>query len=76
MSSRNLRCIMDYARKFPHGATELRKHKRWLHVRFPDGSTCATRFSDATVLRDWIKDRIRFGRGKFNNGTVPMWTPR
>jgi len=68
--SRNLRAIMEYAARceksrFCFGPTELEQDRYRLTAHFPDGSTCKTDFADEKVLRKWITDRVRFGRGKF-----------
>lgn len=63
-TSRNLRGIMDHARRC-NGATKLRQDCRTLHVNFPDGAFCYTTFADSNVLIGWIVDRVRYGRGKF-----------
>lgn len=65
--SRNLRCIPDRARELGFG-TVLQIHPEQanlLQVTFRDGSYCHTAFNDPRVLAQWIANRIRYGRGKF-----------
>lgn len=64
-TGKNLRVIQEYARTFKYDTTKLRQRGKTLIVMFPEGSRCETPFADATVLRDWIADRVRFGRGRF-----------
>lgn len=72
--SKNLRGIMDRARKLQHlGVTKLAaKRLRWLTgkegtliVQFPDGSWVITHFASFKVLTQWINDRVTHGKGKF-----------
>jgi hypothetical protein len=53
---------MRYARK---SRALLGQHGYTLLVQFDDDAVCETKFADSTVLSDWIKNRVRFGRGKF-----------
>lgn len=70
---RNLRVVHDRARKLfrEYGITRPTRigigddNPRLLVVIFPDGSECLHEFASATVLREYIGDRIRLGRAKF-----------
>lgn len=64
--SKNLRCIMDYARTFRAGRqTMLAQHGKTLIALFPDGASCKTDFTCEGVLRHWIDGRVKYSRGKF-----------
>jgi len=63
-TSKNLACIMTHARDFRFD-TKLHQDGYTLHVNYSNKDQCSTRFADQTVLRDWISDRVRFGRGKY-----------
>jgi hypothetical protein len=70
---RNLRIVHDRVRKLfrEYGITRPTRigidaeNPRMLVVLFPDGSTCRHEFASATVLREYVGDRIRLGRAKF-----------
>ncbi len=65
---KNLRVILDHARRFKVGGTSIWRDGYYLRVSFPDGTYCTTAFQDQTVLRDWIADRVKHGRGRFISG--------
>ena len=67
--SKNLRGIFTHARRFKWNATALAQNGKTLQVVFPDRSTCRVEFADANVLRDWINNRVKYGRGRFMKGT-------
>lgn len=75
-TSRNLRGILDRARKLQRqGTTTLVPISGMANVNagaegilmviFPDQSFTFTRFVSNVVMRKWSKDRIIHGRGKF-----------
>jgi len=61
---KNLRVIHDRARRLRFG-TWIKGEARTLSVRFRDGSFSRVVFADAGVLAGYVRDRIKFGRGKF-----------
>lgn len=72
--SKNLRGIMDRARKLQHlGVTKLaakRLHgltgnEGTLIVHFPDGSWVIAGFASFSVLTAWVARRVACGKGKF-----------
>ena len=63
-TSRNLRGILDYARKHP---ARLFSIEKCLYVTFDNKALSRVEFADKTVLTAWIADRIKYGRGKFHN---------
>ncbi len=65
---KNLRVILDHARRFRVGGTSIWQDGCYLRVSFPDGAYCTTAFADQTALRDWIADRVKYGRGRFIAG--------
>ena len=60
--SRNLRGMMEYARKY---GAKLSQDDNILHAQYGNGATLETTFADESVLKDWIAARIKYGRGNF-----------
>lgn len=63
---RNLRVIRDYGRR-TLGVHAMFQRDRELRVYFANGAECRIEFADASVLRDWITNRIRYGRGRWSS---------
>lgn len=62
--SRNLRGILNYARKYTYG-NELAMDGKKLIVCFRGGETSETFFACEKVLKQWIINRVKYGKGKF-----------
>jgi hypothetical protein len=62
--SRNLRGILDYARKSPLVSVKIAPHagQGLLLVRYYDGAYSQTAFADFSVLVDWAKARRSWPR--------------
>jgi len=58
--SKNLRGIMDHARRFARPC-QLRQDGHDLYVTFANGDTCKATFADSGVLSSWISARVRIG---------------
>ena len=63
--SRNLRGILDYARRSPVVKVQGEPHTAnpfngFLAVHYADGATACALFADVRVMRAWIKDRRIF----------------
>lgn len=62
--SRNLRAVLAYGRKIA-GCHMMTASDKTLKVFYTNGAECETEFADASVLRDWVATRIRYGRGRW-----------
>lgn len=65
--SRNLRGVLDYARK--HGIARVRiapegKYEGLLFVEFTNWATSLVRFSSFGVLREFVQERAKPGHGR------------
>lgn len=64
--SKNLRGVSAHARGFRFcDVHTLTQDGCTLHVHYANGDTCETHFADASVLRGWINNRVRYGRGRW-----------
>lgn len=61
---KNLRCVLDHGRKVP-GIHTLYQNGYDLRVVYANGDETTTVFADRTVLADWIKGRVKHGRGRW-----------
>jgi hypothetical protein len=71
-SSKNLRGILDYARKVPVHRVAIYRNLNGdglLCVTFDNGANCQTTFASYTVCIDWVKSRRSWGLTCLSNGT-------
>lgn len=73
-SSKNLAGIMVHARLFRDGVKLAQDGKRLL-VNYPNGDHCKATFSDPNTLSEFISDRVRFGRGRFEFAEANLIQP-